>query len=152
MPPLSTLDHGSCRERPADGAYLPDNPRVGAVLMVEGEPDIARMLQHVFHRAHLSVATAPDGSEAMRLFAENPESYSLLFVDCHLTDMDGADLCRRLRAISPGLPVLLVSGTDRRSACAQLEAGGPTVFMRKPYLPVELAWQARSLIQARPAA
>jgi DNA-binding response OmpR family regulator len=120
--------------------------------MVEDEPDIARMLQHVFHRAHLAVVAAPDGREAMRIFAENPESYSLLFVDCHLPDMDGADLCRRLRAISPSLPVLLVSGNDRRSTCAQLEAGGPTVFMRKPYLPVELAWQARSLIQARPAA
>jgi two-component system OmpR family response regulator len=152
MLPLGALDHAQCRIRPAERACVPDHVRPGAVLMVEDEPDIARMLQHVFQRADLPVISAGDGGEALRLFAGKPHFFSLLFVDCHLPDMDGAELCHRLRNITPGLPVLLVSSCDRRSACAELNAGGPTVFMRKPYLPVELAWQARSLIQARTAA
>jgi DNA-binding response OmpR family regulator len=120
--------------------------------MVEDEPDIARMLQRVFLRANLPVILAADGREALRLFGQCTESISLLFVDCHLPDMDGPELCWRLRDLAPGLPVLLVSRHDRRNTYLELKAGGPTVFMRKPYLPTELAWQARSLIQGQSAA
>jgi DNA-binding response OmpR family regulator len=152
MLPLSTLDCGPCQDRPGDTVPPSAHVRSGTVLMVEDEPDIARMLQHVFLRANVPVIPAANGREALRLFGHSPESISLLFVDCHLPDMDGAELCRRLRDLAPGLPVLLVSGHDRRSTCLQLKAGGPTVFIRKPYLPVELAWQARSLIQGLSAA
>ena len=135
---------------PGDGMSEPDPVSSGTVLMVEDEPDLARMFQHIFGRANVKLATAATGWEAMRLFHSDPQAYSLLFVDHHLPDMAGSDLCEHLRTIIPGLPVLLVSGADRHEAYLQLRTNGPTAFMRKPYLPVKVLDQARCLMTQSP--
>jgi CheY-like chemotaxis protein len=82
----------------------------------------------------------------MQLIEQSPQAYSLLFADYLLPDMDGWDLCRHLRLLVPGLPVLLSSGSERSEACRQLKLGGPTVFVRKPYLPAQLIRHARNLM------
>lgn len=120
--------------------------RGGRVLMVEDDLEIARMVQHVFRGAGLVMTAVASGCEAMRLIECDPQGYSLLFADYLLPDMDGLDLCRHLRAIVPGLPVLLSSGSERSEACLQLKLGGPTVFVRKPYLPAHLIRHARNLM------
>lgn len=152
MFPLSAPECGPRQDRPTDrrGAFCPD--RGGTVLMVEDEPEIAHMFRHVFQRANLAMTAAASGREALRLFERTPQAYPLLFVDYCLPDMEGTDLCDHLRTIVPGLPVLLASGSDRRDAYLQLKLGGPTVFMRKPYLPIDVVWQARSLMRILQAA
>ncbi len=114
--------------------------------MVEDEPEIARMVEHVFRGAGLVMTAVASGYEAMRLIELDPQGYSLLFADYLLPDMDGLDLCRHLRGIIPGLPVLLSSGSERSEACQQLKLSGPTVFVRKPYLPAHLIRNVRNLM------
>lgn len=146
MHPPSALPHWphAARIPQVSGNFAAE--RGNRVLMVEDEPEIARMVQHVFRGAGLFMTAVASGCEAMQLIADNPQAYSLLFADYLLPDMDGLDLCRHLRLVVPGLPVLLSSGSERSDACLQLKLSGPTVFVRKPYLPAQLIRHARNLM------
>jgi CheY-like chemotaxis protein len=147
MHPLSALPHWPYPARSeGSGGDSFAAVRGGCVLMVEDEPEIARMVQHVFRGAGLAMTAVASGCEAVRLLERNAQAYSLLFADYLLPDIDGLDLCRHLRGIVPGLPVLLASGSERSDACLQLKLGGPTVFVRKPYLPNQLIRHARNLM------
>lgn len=117
-----------------------------AVLIVEDDPGISRMLKLVFQRAALPAIAAGDGAEALQLFGRHAATVALVFVDCCLPDMDGGALCRRLRELAPGMPVILASGYGHRSAYETLMAEGPTIFLAKPFLPTELAGHARALL------
>ncbi|QSN64726.1 MULTISPECIES: response regulator [Burkholderiaceae] len=68
--------------------------------------DLAVSLGHVAHVAY-------DGHQAMLLAAEN--RYDTIFIDIGLPDVDGRDLCRRLRAAGPSqlACVVAVTGDDR---------------------------------------
>jgi len=115
----------------------------GAVLLVEDEPSIARMLTGVFAHVGLTVIWARDVAEAVGLFEKNHQGIALAFVDCHQTELDGGEFCRRVRAVMPGLPVLVAGSCDQQSPAA----GDPIVFIPKPYLPTEVAWQVRTLLR-----
>lgn len=124
-------------------------PSGDAVLLVEDEDSLAELLQHLLKRVKLRILRAADGSQALRLLAEQRASISLALVDCHLPDMAGADLCQELRARLPGLPLLVTSGRDQRALVASLASGGPTQFLPKPYMPGEVVRRVTAL---RPAA
>jgi len=60
------------------------------------------------------------GAEALAAFAAGPEDFELVVTDLEMPAMDGIELLRRLRAISPRLKVLLATGnaliTDQEAA------------------------------------
>ncbi len=108
------------------------------------------MLLIIFSRAGLAVLWASNGAEGLRLFEQNRRNIALAFVDCHLPDLEGSEICRRLRATAPGLPVMLTSGREQQAAPRWLAATGPTAFVARPYLPTDLVGHMRTLL--RPAA
>ncbi|GGD76695.1 response regulator [Caballeronia grimmiae] len=85
--------------------------------------DLAISLGHVAHVAY-------DGHQAMLLAAAN--SYDTIFLDLNLPDVDGRDLCRRLRAAGPSklACVVAVTGDDRHQKEAQEHFDG---FFLKPF-------------------
>ena len=56
-----------------------------------------------------TVETARDGHEAIAARPASP-SYSAAMVDIRLPDLDGYEVFRRLRAVQPGLPIILMTG------------------------------------------
>lgn len=129
-------------------AAVPMKPamREGVVLLVEDEDSLAELLTHLLARIKVSVLRAADGAQATRLFAEHRTRIALAFVDCHLPDADGGELCEELRAAAPGLPLLLTSGRDKRGLEAHFAAGGPCQFLAKPYMPAEVMHRVTALL------
>lgn len=120
----------------------------GTVLLVEDEESLADLLTALLRRINVHVLRAPDGASARQLFAEHREGIALAFVDCHLPDMAGADLCQELREACPRLPILLTSGRDQRALQAVFASGGPCSFLAKPYMPQEVMRQVKALLGA----
>jgi DNA-binding response OmpR family regulator len=117
-----------------------------AVLLVEDDEPLADLLKHLLARMQVRVLFAPTGAIALKVFTEHHASISLAFVDCHLPDSEGGELCRKLRAISPKLPLLLSSGRDQRALETIFASGGPCSFLAKPYMPAEVMGRVRSLL------
>lgn len=103
------------------------------LLVVEDEPDLLHLSETVLKRAGHRVLSAPDGFRAEELArAEGP--IDLVLLDVNLPQRDGVETFEILRALRPGLPVVIVSGggtTDQR--ITELLRRGALALLRKPY-------------------
>lgn len=122
--------------------------REETVLLVEDEEALAELLTHLLKRFNIRVLHAFDGAGALEILTQHGASITLAFVDCHLPDMGGDELCRELRARLPGLPLLLTSGRDRRAWEQLFAGGGPCSFLPKPYMPGEVIRRVTALLPA----
>lgn len=118
------------------------------VLLVEDEDALAELLKCLLVRLKVRVLHAADGAQALQLLAEYRGKVNLAFVDCHLPDIGGPDLCELLRDQVPGLPLLLTSGRDQRNVVGNFTSGGPCAFLPKPYLPADVMRRVSSLLPA----
>lgn len=118
------------------------------ILVVDDDSDFRGIVTHVLARGGYDVVTAPDGLEGLRLFAEvEPE---LVVLDGHLPDMDGFEVCRRMRATPLGakVPILLCTV---RSALTTVSAGldaGATGYVLKPFEMEELLEKVGEALKA----
>ena len=103
------------------------------ILVVDDEHDFRVIVSHVLKRGGYEVVTAADGAEGLRRFEESEPD--LVVLDGQLPDIDGFEVCRRLRATPRGrkVPILLCTV---RSALATVAAGfeaGATGYVLKPF-------------------
>jgi len=124
-----------------------DTKGEGVVLLAVDEPSIGQMLVRVFAKVGLKVFWVSGLAEGLSRLRENRQGIGLAFLDCHQSEAETREFCRSARAMSPGLPVLLAGGIETKNAAGALEADGVTVFVGKPYLPTELAWQLRDVLR-----
>jgi len=113
-------------------------PLAELILVVDDESDFREIVRHVLERGGYRVVTASDGREGLKIFAE--QEPGLVVLDGNLPDLDGFEVCRRLRATPAGrtVPVLLCTV---RSALTTVAAGfeaGATGYVLKPFEMEEL--------------
>jgi DNA-binding response OmpR family regulator len=120
------------------------------VLLVEDDESLADLLKHLLGRMKIRVLHASTGAAAVTLFAEHRATVALAFVDCHLPDAEGGELCQRLRALSPGVPLLLTSGRDQRALESVFAEGGPCSFLAKPYMPADVMGRVKGMLNKTP--
>jgi DNA-binding response OmpR family regulator len=113
----------------------------GTVLCVDDDEDERRALACLLEAAGLDVKEAATGDEGLRLAGGNP---SLVVLDVNLPDIDGFEVCRRIKAhpATAAIPVLHLSGVFVHSGdVGRALAGGADGYLTKPVDPrVLLAW------------
>lgn len=103
------------------------------ILVVEGNGATRSRMQLTLETAGYTVLEAADGESALRLTSEHAPA--LVLLDCALRDMNGFEAVRRLRALSPTLPVIAVTGWAHLDEARLLTAGFLDVLVR----PIESA-------------
>src|SRR5258708_34273441 len=84
--------------------------RIPRVLVVDDEPNIRELVQVALKFHGCSVSTAANGTEALRQAeATRPD---LIVLDVMLPDLDGFEVCRRLRAAGNEVPVIFLTARD----------------------------------------
>lgn len=124
---------------------LPTSPRI---LLVEDEKHLAAGLLLNFRLEGFHVDAAATAREA-RQYLATPQAYHVIVLDVMLPDLDGVELCRRLREAGNFTPVIML--TARHAAedrVAGLEAGADD-YMIKPFDLNELLARVRSAIRRR---
>jgi len=113
------------------------------LLVVEDDPAIAGPLVRGLERAGFAVTHAPDGASA--LDAETPD---LVLLDLGLPDLDGTEVCRRLRARGD-VPIIIVSARDDEvDRVVGLELGADD-YVVKPFGLRELVARIRAVLRRR---
>jgi DNA-binding response OmpR family regulator len=114
-----------------------------SVLIVEDESSIASFVSLYLKKAGYEVEVAPTGADALDKAEHNP---SLIVLDLMLPDMDGIDVCRRLRKRSD-VPILMLTARDEDiDKIIGLEVGADD-YMTKPFNPRELVARIKSIMR-----
>ena len=79
-----------------------------SVLVVDDEPDLCWAMDNILSPAGYRVRRATTGQEAMERARETP--FALALIDAKLPDVDGTELVLQLKAINPGMAVIMISG------------------------------------------
>jgi DNA-binding response OmpR family regulator len=118
--------------------------RPTCALLVEDEPDIRRMLCIALQAERLHVLEAADGRTALATLQK--EHVDIVVLDLMLPDIDGFEVCRRIRTSSQ-VPVVVVSARDdSHDIVAGLEAGADD-YVVKPVVAKELAARLRAVLR-----
>jgi two-component system OmpR family response regulator len=118
------------------------------ILVVEDEPKMADVLRRGLTRAGLAVDVVELGADALVLAGAT--DYDAIVLDAMLPDIDGLDVCRRLRADRVWSPVLMLtarSGVPDR--VDGLDAGADD-YLAKPFAFDELLARLRALARRGP--
>ncbi len=104
------------------------------ILIVDDEPDIVTMLQQFFTAKGYLVFTAASGNEALRQAENIPD---LILLDIQMPDMDGLEVCRRIRDHIPCPILFLTARIEDADKVKGFSAGGDD-YIVKPFSLVEL--------------
>jgi CheY-like chemotaxis protein len=104
----------------------------GRVLVVDDEVDIVEIICRTLIKKGFRVKGVTDGGEAWDLLHADPFCYDLVITDLDMPLLSGADLCRKLSALRPELPVIMVTGYDRQISKKQMADLGITKLLIKP--------------------
>nr|WP_263327517.1 response regulator transcription factor [Neobacillus sp. Marseille-Q6967] len=115
------------------------------ILVVEDEIPIRKLIVFNLQRSNYEVIEAENGKDAIQLVQD--QSPSLVLLDIMLPDMDGFEICTKLRETHPDLPIVIVSarGQDMEKITG-LELGADD-YIVKPFNPLELTARIRSVLR-----
>ncbi len=100
------------------------------VLVIDDEPQILRALKTILTERHFHVTTASRGEEGLALAAANPPD--VIILDLSLPDMDGFQVCARLREWTP-VPIIVLSVRDNERDKVMALDKGADDYLTKPF-------------------
>jgi two-component system OmpR family response regulator len=127
------------------GEALPaGGPIVAAVLVVDDDGHIREVVRFALEKAGHRVAEAADGRAALEAFERSPADVVVL--DIIMPELDGLEVCRRLRERSR-VPILFLSSRDEElDRVLGLELGADD-YVTKPFSPRELVARVKAMLR-----
>jgi DNA-binding response OmpR family regulator len=119
------------------------------VLIVDDERATNALVKEYLGLAGFETLAVFDAGAALAAVAAG-ERVDLAVLDRRLPDLDGVELCARLKAARPPLPVLILTASGLPAALPS-GPGAPDAWMGKPFRPKDLVAELRRLLAAPPA-
>ncbi|MBI5597404.1 MAG: response regulator transcription factor [Elusimicrobia bacterium] len=115
------------------------------ILVVDDEEDYRALLEHILERAGHEVLAADCGQAGLAAAAESRPA--LIILDAQMPDLEGYEVCRRLRARGDATPVIFCTVRSAVSRVAEgLRAGGND-YVVKPFAPEDLLARVREALE-----
>ena len=123
------------------------------LLMIEDDARLAQMVAEYLGQSGFEVSVAADGQSGLaQLQSASTAQPELVILDLMLPDMDGLEVCRRIRALSSAdaqVPVLMLTAKgDPMDRIIGLEMGADD-YLPKPFEPRELLARVRAVLRRR---
>jgi DNA-binding response OmpR family regulator len=123
-----------------------------SVLVVDDDPTVSDVVRRYLERAGYAVTLRADGRSALTEYERaRPD---LVVLDLMLPQLNGLEVCRRLRTVDPALPIVMLTALGEESdRVLGLELGADD-YLTKPFSPRELVLRVQSVLRrtvTRPA-
>ncbi|HWV77283.1 MAG TPA: response regulator transcription factor [Isoptericola sp.] len=118
--------------------------RERTAVVVEDDPDVRDLLDAVLTQAGFVTRTAASGLEGVELVRTFDPLVTTL--DVGLPDIDGFEVCRRIRAVSDTYVVMLTARAEEIDALMGLDAGADD-YQTKPFRPRELRARIEAMLR-----
>jgi DNA-binding response OmpR family regulator len=119
------------------------------ILVVEDEPGLRDGLVDLLTGDGHSVVSAADGASAAERGVA--EAFDLVLLDLMLPRLDGIEVCRRLRAARPGMPILMLTARGSEDDKVRGLGEGADDYVTKPFGARELLARVRALGRRSPS-
>ena len=146
----STRDGRTTRNTPAEGegGGVPgptyDERMRGTILLVEDDYSMGTLVQDYLLHDEYRVVWVRNGAEALAEARRRP--FSLVLLDVGLPDIDGFDVCRRLKTFCDVPVIMLTARGDEADRVAGLEIGADD-YVPKPFSPRELMARVKAVLR-----
>jgi two-component system, OmpR family, response regulator len=118
------------------------------VLVVEDAARMAALLRQGLQEEGYAVDIAANGDDAVWMATENP--YDVILLDLMLPDIDGFEVCRRIRDADGTTSVLMLTARDAVDDRVRGLDAGADDYLTKPFALPELLARVRALIRRAP--
>jgi signal transduction histidine kinase/CheY-like chemotaxis protein len=134
----------------APGSFGPEAEYRGseAILVVEDEELVRRMIRRALERSGYRVLEAREGLDALATVRRQEGALDLVVTDVVMPRMGGIELAERLREEWPKIRVLFMSGYAHRAGWADVGLPAGARFLEKPFGPHEVARKVREALDA----
>jgi two-component system phosphate regulon response regulator OmpR len=116
------------------------------ILLIEDDPRLAEMVKNYLGEAGFAVTVSSHGIAGIALEAR--ETFDALVLDLMLPDIDGLEVCRRIRARSQTPILMLTARGDAMDRVVGLEIGADD-YLPKPFEPREMLARLRAILRRR---
>lgn len=124
---------------------MPSSTHHATILVVEDEPRLVRLIESILRTADYRVLTAGTGADALEMVAL--EAPDLILLDLLLPgDIDGFDVCRRVREFSDVPIIMLTARTQETDKLRGFELGADD-YVTKPFSAKELLARVQAVLR-----
>jgi signal transduction histidine kinase/ActR/RegA family two-component response regulator len=117
------------------------------ILLVDDEPQVARVTEMMLQALGYRVRTFTDSVAALEAFQADPEAVDLMVTDMTMPEITGADLAREVLALRADLPVILCTGFNAQIGEEHALTLGIRKFLYKPVRRDDLALAVREVLR-----
>jgi two-component system KDP operon response regulator KdpE len=118
------------------------------ILVVDDEPQITRVLRTSLSAQGYDIRVANSGEMALEIMKD--WSPNMIITDLSMPEMDGVELCRKVRAVSQ-VPILVLSVRDKERQKVEALDAGADDYVTKPFGMNELLARVRANLRRIPA-
>ncbi|MFD2617676.1 response regulator [Terrilactibacillus laevilacticus] len=115
-----------------------------AILVVDDEDRIRKLLKMYLEREGFEIDEAADGEEALNLATE--KDYDVILLDLMLPGMDGIEVCEKLRE-TKATPIIMLTAKGEESNRVQGFEVGTDDYITKPFSPREVVLRVKALLR-----
>jgi two-component system response regulator MprA len=117
------------------------------ILVVDDDAAVRESLRRALRLEGYDVELAADGAEALERLEDNGDDPDLVVLDVLMPNVDGLEVCRRVRRTGHRVPVLMLTARDEvADRVAGLDAGADD-YVVKPFALEELLARVRALLR-----
>ena len=123
----------------------PGEVRGGRVLVVDDDPDVREAVETALELEGHRVTTATDGLAALKRLGQ--AEFDAMVLDVLMPNLDGLEVCRRLRASGNRTPILILTARDSEQDTIRGLDLGADDYLVKPFGLGELLSRVRALLR-----
>lgn len=121
----------------------------GTVLVVDDEPILGEMLQRMLSSIGYEVLLCSSSTEALEVFTQQRARITLVLTDMTMPVMNGVELARRIKQLSPAMPVVLCTGFSETMDEKRARRMGIDGYMMKPVILDKLAQTLHDILEKK---
>lgn len=140
---VSRPTHLKLISKPFSGSGSGPDDRGKRILIIEDEPSVRELLDHMFIQEGYRTSVAEDGNEGVASFKEI--RHDLVFTDLHIPGISGTEVAKNIKAMSPSTPVIAVTGWGTALSGFDMSQEPFDFIVSKPFELEELLDMAYSL-------
>jgi two-component system OmpR family response regulator len=133
------------RERTPASPQTKSDGTLIRLLLVDDEESLVELLRDAFRFAGYEVSVARSGREALRMLESDPPDLAVL--DVNLPDLDGFEICRRIRRDGSTVPVIFLTARDDPSDLGTGFTRGGDDYVTKPFSLEELNFRIQAVLR-----